>query len=373
MITDLQRRTQWLMEKRMVLHRGMKRTHLRNSRVRPKGASVKGGQEIRTVELLRLVVKYRRDGMYRERATTLVGRRQGMECDHRWSSQTKESCVGAGERLRTDLIGLLIVVGLYRRDGNYLAMAMLLGQRGNKGHKHPWISQCWASHAIAGETFRTELCELLLAVGLYRRGGKYLVMATLVGRRGGKWHNHPWSSSVRANCAGVGGTFSIGLCELLLAVGLYRRGGKYLVMATLAWRRGGKWHNHPWSRSARANCAGVGGTYRIGLYRLPILVGLYRRGGDYLVMATLVGRRGGKWHNHPWNRSVRASRAGVGGTFRIGLCRLSILVGLYRRGGDYLVMTMLAERTHPWINKVMASRAGAGIRIIRLTVVPAGM
>jgi hypothetical protein len=192
------------MVKRMVLHGGMKRIHLRNSRVRPKGAGVKGGQETRTVELLRLAVKYRRDGMYRERAATLVGRRRGMECDHRWGAQTKESCVGAGERLRTVLIGLLIVVGLYRRDGMNLVKIILARRHGGKGHNRPRISQCGASHAIAGETFRIELCELLLAVGLYRRGGKYLVMAMSVGRRGGKWHNHPWSSSVKASCAGVG-------------------------------------------------------------------------------------------------------------------------------------------------------------------------
>jgi len=44
-----------------------------------------------------------------------------------------------------------------------------------------------------------------------------------------------------------------------------------------------------------------------------------------------------------------------------------------RRGGDYLVMATLAERSHPWINKVRASRAGVGIRIIRLLVASAGM
>jgi hypothetical protein len=115
--------------------------------------------------------------------------------------------------LRTVLIGLLIVVGLYRRDGMNLVKIILARRHGGKGHKRPWISQCGASHAIAEETFRIELCELPLAVG----------------RRGGEWHNHPWSSSVRANCAGVGGTFRIGLCGLLVLVGLYRRGVKYLV------------------------------------------------------------------------------------------------------------------------------------------------
>ncbi len=121
----------------MVVHGVMKRNHLRNSRVRPKGAGVKRGQETRTVELLRLVVKYRCDGMYRERAATLVGRRRGMEYDHRWSSQTKESCVGAGERLRTDLIGLLIVVGLYRRDWVYLVKIILARRHGGKGRNRP--------------------------------------------------------------------------------------------------------------------------------------------------------------------------------------------------------------------------------------------
>ena len=148
---------------------------------------------------------------------------------------------------RADLIRLLIVVLLYRCDWGYLVQITLARRCGGKGRNRPLTSQCGVSRAIVGEKFRIELCELVTLGGLYRRGGKYLVMATLMGRRGGKWRNHPWSSSVRSSCASVGGVFRIRLCGLLLLMGLYRRGGKYLVMATLGGRNGGKGRNRPWS------------------------------------------------------------------------------------------------------------------------------
>ena len=125
-----------------------------------------------------------------------------MGYEYRWSSLTKENCVGAGEMFRTDLIGLLIVVGLYRRDWVYLVKITLARRR--KGRNHLWISLCGASRERVGENFRSGQPGLVVLVGLYRRGGKYLVMATLVGRNGGKRHNHPWSSLVWASCTGVG-------------------------------------------------------------------------------------------------------------------------------------------------------------------------
>ena len=138
-------------------------------------------------------------------------------------------------------------------------------------------------------------------VGLYRRGGRYLGMAVMAGRQGDKRHNHPWSRKVRANCAGVGRDIWIWQCRLVILVGLYRRGGRYMVMATLVGQRGDKRHNHPGSSKVRARCAGVGGDIWIGQCRLLISVGLYRRGGRYLVMTTLVGQHGGKGRNHPWS------------------------------------------------------------------------
>ena len=65
-------------------------------------------------------------------------------------------------------------------------------------------------------------------------------MATLAERHGGKEFKFSWSSLVRASCASMGET-------LLTLVGLYRRGGKDLVTATLVWRHGDKRHNRPCS------------------------------------------------------------------------------------------------------------------------------
>ena len=84
--------------------------------------------------------------------------------------------MGAGEMFRTDLIGLLIVVGLYRRDLVYSVKITLARRR--KGRNHLWISLCGASRARVGRNFRSGQHGLVILVGLYRRGGKCLVMTT---------------------------------------------------------------------------------------------------------------------------------------------------------------------------------------------------
>ena len=59
---------------------------------------------------------------------------------------------------------------------------------------HLWIGLCGTTRARVGENPRSGQRWLVVLVGLYRRGGTYLVMAALVGRRGGKRHNRPWNS-----------------------------------------------------------------------------------------------------------------------------------------------------------------------------------